>query len=96
MTDCPYSECDGSGFVVDTERRTTKACRCRPARIAERKKNLVLRHIPQKFREVSFDRHPVPLIDTHVVAAVRLPATADRRAQGAPPQLGHPAQVPRR
>jgi DNA replication protein DnaC len=71
MTDCPYSECDGSGFVVDTEQRTTRACRCRPARIAERKKNHVLRHIPKKFREVSFDRHPVPLINRRIVNEVR-------------------------
>ena len=28
MTDCVYNECDGSGFLVDTETRVTRACRC--------------------------------------------------------------------
>ena len=34
MRDCPFEMCDGSGFVVDVERRTTAECRCRPQRSA--------------------------------------------------------------
>jgi DNA replication protein DnaC len=71
MTDCPYGECDGSGFVVDTEQRTTRACRCRPERIAAARGRKLSAKIPRRFQGVSFDRPPVTDIDPHVVGEVR-------------------------
>jgi len=67
---CPFEECDGSGFVVDTEARTTRECRCRPQRIAQAKARRLSAVIPKRYRGVSFDRPPVTLIDPRVVADV--------------------------
>ncbi|MGI8623391.1 MAG: ATP-binding protein [Solirubrobacteraceae bacterium] len=71
MTACPYGECDGSGFVVDMQARTTRACRCRPQRIAAAKARRLSSVIPKRFAGVSFDRPPVTEIDPHVVTEVR-------------------------
>ena len=71
MKDCPFDECDGTGFVVDAEARTTRECRCRPQRIAMAKAKRLSAVIPRRFRGVSFDRPPVTLIDPHVVSHVR-------------------------
>lgn len=71
MSDCPFSECDGSGFVVDAEARTTRACRCRPGRIAKAKAHKLSAVIPRRYQGVSFDRAPVTLIDQRVVSEVR-------------------------
>jgi DNA replication protein DnaC len=68
---CPFDECDGSGFVVDREAFTTRPCRCRPQRIAERKARRLSAVIPRRYRGVSFDRPPVTLIDPTVVGQVR-------------------------
>jgi DNA replication protein DnaC len=71
MTDCPFGECDGSGFVVDREAFTTRECRCRPQRVAQAKARRLSAVIPKRYRGVSFDRPPVTLIDPKVVRAVR-------------------------
>jgi DNA replication protein DnaC len=71
VTDCPYDECDGSGFVVDTEQRTTRACRCRPERIAAARGRKLSAKIPRRFAGVGFDRPPVTDIDPTVVGEVR-------------------------
>jgi DNA replication protein DnaC len=68
---CPFDECDGSGFVVDAEARTTRECRCRPQRIAKAKARRLSAVIPKRYRGVSFDRPPVTLIDPTRVAEVR-------------------------
>jgi len=68
---CPFGECDGSGFVVDAEARTTRACRCRPQRIAAAKARRLSAVIPRRYRGVSFDRPPVTHIARPVVEAVR-------------------------
>jgi DNA replication protein DnaC len=60
--DCPHGRCDGSGFVEDEARRVAIPCSCRPTRIARRKAAAVAGRIPSRFREVSFDREPVPSI----------------------------------
>jgi DNA replication protein DnaC len=65
------THCDGSGFVVDTETRTTQACVCRPQRIAERKARRLNSVIPRRFRGASFDRAPVTQIDPFIVNEVR-------------------------
>lgn len=36
-SDCEFGECDGSGFVLEEETNTTWDCRCRAAKIAERR-----------------------------------------------------------
>ena len=71
MTDCPFGDCDGSGFLVDTEARTTRPCRCRPQRIAEAKARRLSSVIPKKFRGASFDRPPVTQMTPTVVSEVR-------------------------
>jgi len=71
MTDCTFGECDGSGFVVDTDTRTTRTCRCRPERIARAKARKLSSVIPKRFQGVSFDRSPVTDLDPHVVSEVR-------------------------
>jgi len=71
VTDCPSGECDGSGFVVDVDARTTRACRCRPQRIATARARRLSAVIPRRFEGVSFDRAPVTDMDPHVVGEVR-------------------------
>ena len=71
MRDCPFDECDGSGFVVDAEARTTRACRCRPQRVAKAKARKLSAVIPRRYAGVSFDRPPVTQITPFVVDAVR-------------------------
>jgi DNA replication protein DnaC len=68
---CPFDICDGSGFVVDPEARTTQACRCRPQRIAQAKARKLSAVIPRRYAGVSFDRPPVTQITPFVVDAVR-------------------------
>lgn len=68
---CPYDECDGSGIIVDPEAYTSRACRCRPRRIARAKAAKLEGLIPSRFRGVSFDRPPVTQIEPTVVGAVR-------------------------
>jgi DNA replication protein DnaC len=68
---CPLDECDGSGFVVDTEARTTRECRCRPQRIANAKAKRLSAVIPRKYQRVSFDQPPVTWMDESNVRAVR-------------------------
>ena len=68
---CPLGECDGSGFLVDTETRVTRECRCRPQRIAKAKARRLSAVIPRRYRGVSFDRPPVTLIDDAVIKHIR-------------------------
>jgi DNA replication protein DnaC len=69
--DCKFGECDGSGFVVDTEARTTRPCRCRPDRIAQAKKRRLDSRIPKRYQGLSFDRAPVIDMSPDVVSEVR-------------------------
>jgi DNA replication protein DnaC len=71
---CPDGRCDGSGFLFDEERRTSRACTCRPQRLARKRARAVEGRLPKRYREVSFDREPVLSIErtnTHVVREVR-------------------------
>jgi DNA replication protein DnaC len=61
-SECPDGRCDGSGFVIDDVTRRAWPCSCRPARLARRKAASIAGRIPQRFREVSFDREPIPSI----------------------------------
>jgi DNA replication protein DnaC len=74
MAACPDGRCDGSGFLYDEERRRAFPCSCRPARLARKRAAAVAGRIPKAFREVSFDREPVPALQRaypHVVREVR-------------------------
>src|SRR5215208_3271319 len=71
---CPDGRCDGSGFLYDEERRTARACSCRPFRLARKRASAVAGRLPKRFREVSFDREPVLSLERsspHVVREVR-------------------------
>ena len=71
---CPDGRCDGSGFLFDEERRRAYPCSCRPGRIARRRAAAVAGRLPKRFRELSFDREPVPSIERrnpYVVREVR-------------------------
>jgi DNA replication protein DnaC len=84
---CPHARCDGSGFLYDLQSRRAFDCSCRPARIARRKAAAVAGRIPKRFREVSFDREPLPDLARRnpvVVRAVRdyVGEIDDRLAEG--------------
>ena len=54
--------------------RAAYPCTCRPARLARKRAAAVAGRIPKAYREVSFDREPVPSIERahpHVVREVR-------------------------
>ncbi|HWK26167.1 MAG TPA: ATP-binding protein [Solirubrobacter sp.] len=71
---CPDGRCDGSGFLYDEERRRAYPCSCRPQRQARKRAAAVAGRIPKAFREVSFDREPIPSIQRqhpHVLREVR-------------------------
>jgi DNA replication protein DnaC len=74
MGDCPDGHCDGSGFLYDEEQRKAYPCTCRPARQARKRAAAVAGRIPKAFREVSFERNPVPELQRaypHVLREVR-------------------------
>jgi DNA replication protein DnaC len=74
MSACPEGLCDGSGFLLDEEARVARPCRCRPARIARKRAAALEGRIPRRYREVSFDREPLPSIERanpHLVREVR-------------------------
>ena len=72
--DCPDGRCDGSGFLYDEEKRRAYPCSCRPIRQARKRAAAVAGRIPKAFREVSFEREPMPSIQRahpHVLREVR-------------------------
>jgi DNA replication protein DnaC len=84
---CPHNRCDGSGFLFDEERRRAYACSCRPQRLARKRAAAVAGRLPRRFREIGFDREPVPAIERanpHVVREVRayVAAVSARLAEG--------------
>jgi DNA replication protein DnaC len=68
---CPDGRCDGSGFLYDEVKRTARPCSCRPARLARKKAAAVQGRLPRRFREVSFDREPLPSIARRAPDVVR-------------------------
>ena len=74
MARCPDDRCDGSGFLYDEETRRAFPCTCRPQRLARKRAAAVAGRIPKAFREVGFDRNPVPELQRaypHVLREVR-------------------------
>jgi DNA replication protein DnaC len=71
---CPLGICDGSGFVVEEDSNTARACACRAGRIARARTSGLEGRLPKRYRGVSFERPPVPEIARvapEVVQAVR-------------------------
>jgi DNA replication protein DnaC len=71
MSECVLGVCDGSGFVYDELTNTAYDCRCRPQLIARAKARSLSAVIPDRYRDVAFDRFPVTEIDPQIVAATR-------------------------
>jgi DNA replication protein DnaC len=68
---CPFGLCDGSGMVVDEDRRLATACRCRGQIVGERRARGLSNAIPRKYRGVSFDRPPLTEMPAATVQVVR-------------------------
>jgi DNA replication protein DnaC len=68
---CPFGVCDGSGMVVDDERRLATPCRCRSQIVGERRARGLSNAIPKKYRGVSFDRPPISDMPAATVQVVR-------------------------
>ena len=56
---CEYGLCDGSGFVVEEETRSSRDCRCRPLRLAAVRAKRLEGRIPRRYREISFEQSEV-------------------------------------
>jgi DNA replication protein DnaC len=75
MAACTDGRCDGSGFLYDEETRKAFSCSCREQLMARKRAASVSGRVPKAFREVSFDREPVPSLQRtypHVLREVRL------------------------
>src|SRR3954452_1323351 len=59
---CPHGLCGGEGFVLDEETNVAKPCPCRAQRIAHARSRRLRSEIPERYRDVAFDRNPVPAI----------------------------------
>jgi DNA replication protein DnaC len=59
---CPHGLCGGEGFILDEETNVARPCECRPQRIAHSRSRRLKREIPERYRDVAFDRNPVPEI----------------------------------
>lgn len=57
---CPHGLCGGEGFVLDEETGLAKACACRSQRIAHARHRRLRNEIPERYRDVHWDRNPVP------------------------------------
>src|SRR5581483_305206 len=68
---CSFGICDGSGLVIDEATNTAYDCRCREQLIARAKARNLTAVIPRRYRDVAFERPPVPEMDRDVVRAVR-------------------------
>jgi DNA replication protein DnaC len=68
---CPHDRCDGTGFVIDEATNTATDCTCRPLRISRAKSRRLEARLPQRYRDVAFDRFPVTEMSQPVVAEVR-------------------------
>ena len=67
---CPYGECDGNGLVLE-DSGDARPCRCRAERIARNRTRGLHATIPERFRDVAFDRAPVNAMEPQTVRYVR-------------------------
>jgi DNA replication protein DnaC len=68
---CSFGLCDGSGFLVDEEARTSRPCRCRPLRLARIRARRLEGQIPRRYREISFEHTDVIDIERNCPTQVR-------------------------
>ncbi len=68
---CSFDLCDGSGFLVDEDTRTSSPCRCRPLRLARTRARRLEGQIPSRYREISFEHSDVFGIERNCPAQVR-------------------------
>jgi DNA replication protein DnaC len=68
---CPHGRCDGTGFVIDEATNTASDCTCRPLRISRAKTRRLEARLPQKYRDVAFERFPVTEMPPDVVRQVQ-------------------------
>ncbi|HEY4277977.1 MAG TPA: ATP-binding protein [Conexibacter sp.] len=68
---CSFGICDGSGMVVDWDANETYRCRCWPEQVQRRRSRRLSREIPKRFRNLSFEREPIPSIARNATDAVR-------------------------
>jgi len=68
---CPYDVCDGSGMVLDWDRNESYRCRCWPEQVQRRRAKRLSREIPKRFRNIGFDREPLPSIARSAPDVVR-------------------------
>jgi len=67
---CPYGECDGNGMVLQ-ESGDARPCRCRGERIARNRSRGLHDTIPERYRDVAFERAPVNQMEPQTVRLVR-------------------------
>src|SRR5207244_1415840 len=65
---CP--NCEGTGYVLDSNEEAV-ACDCLATRVRRARSSGVSSVIPRRYRGVSFDRSPVPELETSIVREVR-------------------------
>jgi DNA replication protein DnaC len=68
---CSFGLCDGTGFVVDEETRTSTDCRCRGHRLARTRARRLEGQIPKLYREISFEHSDVIDIERNCPTQVR-------------------------
>jgi DNA replication protein DnaC len=59
---CPHGLCGGEGFVLDEETNVAKPCPCRTQRIAHARHHRLRNAIPERYRDVDWERNPVPAL----------------------------------
>lgn len=59
---CPHGLCGGEGFVLDEETNVARPCPCREQRIAHARHHRLRNEIPERYRDVDWDRNPVPAL----------------------------------
>jgi DNA replication protein DnaC len=79
MAACLDGRCDGSGFLYDEEKRRAYPCSCRERVMARKRAAAVAGRIPKRYREVAFDREPLPSIERANAPVVREVRTYIRR-----------------
>ena len=67
---CPYAECDGNGLVL-LESGEARPCRCRAERIARNRTRGLHDTIPERFRDLAFERAPINAMEPQTIRYVR-------------------------
>ena len=67
---CSFGECDGSGMLLD-DSGDARPCRCRQGRIARNRTRSLDHTIPERYRDVAFDRDPVTAMEPGMIRLLR-------------------------